>query len=103
MAVSAAGRRMVPLVGSWLDPVGVEFEEIVGGRDESPFRPRGGPASSHEPVAPAVVFDLAEGRLDSFAGAVERLPSLGAETPAHERIEPAVPAGPGPVAQAAVG
>jgi len=47
-------------------PVAVQLEEIVCRCYQPPLRPRGGPASSHEPVDPTVVFDLAVDRLNRF-------------------------------------
>ena len=53
--------------GGGRDPVVVELQEVVGGCDQAPLRPRGGPASSSEPGHPAVVFDLPEHRLDAVS------------------------------------
>jgi hypothetical protein len=44
--------------------VPMELQEIVGGRDEPPFRAGGGPTAAFEPPDPAVRLDLAEDRLD---------------------------------------
>lgn len=42
----------------------VEFEEVVGGGDEAPFGACGGSAASGEARERAVVFGVAEDRLD---------------------------------------
>jgi hypothetical protein len=42
--------------------VSVEFQQVVGGGYEAPFRAGGGPASSFEASDPAVGLDLAEDR-----------------------------------------
>ena len=52
------------LGGSGCDPVLVELEQVVGGGDQSRFRPGGGSAPSSELPEPAVVLDLPECRLD---------------------------------------
>ena len=50
----------------------------------SPLRLRGGPASSHEPVDPAVVFDLSVDRLSRFLSLGVQLPAVvGGQSLAH--------------------
>jgi hypothetical protein len=66
-ASASAGIRWVHrrlLGGGGCDPVLVELQQVVGGGDQSPFRPGGGSATSSELPEPAVVLDLPERRLD---------------------------------------
>src|SRR3954451_11414791 len=82
----------------------VEFDEVVGGGDQSPFGAGGGAAASGEAGEAAVVFGVTEDRLDQlFALRVELVTALGRERVAHEVIGAAGPAGPGAAAAAGVG
>jgi dienelactone hydrolase len=101
---SAETRSAWFLARGRLGPVVVELEEVVGGCDQAPFRPRGGTASSSQPGDPAVVFDLSEHRLDAASSFfVELAADLDREHAAHERVHAAFPAGAGAVADHRVG
>src|SRR6185312_17284292 len=60
-ARGAAGRVLGRCGG---DAVAVELEEVVGGGDQSPFRPAGGSPAALEASDLAVELDLAEDGLD---------------------------------------
>ena len=74
------------------DPVAVELQQIVRAVTSRHSIARGSP-SSHEPVDAAVVFDLAEHRLDrDLALGVELAPAVGAQLLAHLFIDAVFPA-----------
>ena len=77
-----------PAPASWCrggEAVGVELEQVVGRRDESPFAAAGGSAAALEAFDRAVELDLAEHRLDrDLALAVELVAALCGEHAAHE-------------------
>jgi hypothetical protein len=84
--------------------VSVELEEVVGRREEPPFRSDGWSAAALEAVGAAVGFDLAEDGLDAaLAFEVERFAPVGGEHPAGEVIAAATPAGPRLFAAVGVG
>ena len=88
-------RRARPAIsgGAGGEVVAVELEEIVGGGDQSPFRPAGRSAAALEALDHAVELELAEHRLDrDLALAVERPPAGRGEHTPHEVIEAAGPA-----------
>src|SRR4051794_41677801 len=73
----------------------VEFAQVVGGGHQSPFGAGGGASAAVEADEPAVVFDVAEDRLDQLAALlVERGPDIGGEHEAHEVVGAAVPSWP---------
>src|SRR4051794_23881712 len=90
---SAARRRpAASLAGGGGDLVAVEFEQVVGRRDEPPFRPAGGSSAALEASHLAVVFQLAKDGLDrGLAPPVERTAVRAGEHAAHEVIKPARP------------
>jgi hypothetical protein len=72
--------------------VPVELQEVVGCRDQAPFRPSGRPASSFEAIDPPVRLDLGEDRLDhALAFRIELASSLGGHDSSHEVVGPAEP------------
>src|SRR3954471_18388782 len=84
----------------------VQLEQVVRRGDQSPLGPGGGSATSGEADEAAVVFGVAEDRLDQLrALLVELAAAFGGENRAHEVIGAAVPAGPhiGVLASAGVG
>src|SRR3954449_6671284 len=85
-AVSSSGRSVEVLV---------KLAEVVGGGHEPPFGTDGGAAASLELREAAVVFGVAEDRLDRLAALlVELAAEVGREHRAHEVVGAAVPAGP---------
>src|SRR5439155_5536049 len=91
-AVNASGWRG----GSGGPP---ELEQVVGGGDQPPLGSAGGQSSSLEAVGAAVVFGLAEDRLDRLhALAVQRASKLGPQHGAHEVITAATEVGVGVLA-----
>src|SRR4051794_17392050 len=86
------------------EAVVVELEDVVGGGDHSPLAADGGSAAALEAFDRAVELDLAEHGLDrDLALAVELAALGGREDAAHGVVEAARPAGPGALAQPAVG
>ena len=86
-----AGRP--PLGGR--ERVAVEFEEVVGGGDQSSFRADGAASSSSEPVEAAVELHLREHGLDHWlAFSVELAAALAGQHFAHLVIAAAVPVSP---------
>ena len=72
--------------------------------DQPPFRARGGAAATLEAIAAAVELGVGEDRLDhALAFGVELAAAVGREHASHERVQTAVPAGPGALAFASVG
>jgi len=70
----------------------VQFEQVVGGVDQPPFRPHGGSPSSLEAVDLAVVFLISEHRLDHHRPAVvEPAPGLVRQDGAHPRVRTMAP------------
>src|SRR3954468_24892322 len=81
-----------------------ELQAVVGGGDQAPFRAGSGSAAALEAVAAAVEPGVGEHRLDhALALGVEAAAAIGRQDATHERVEPAVPAGPGAFALAGVG
>src|SRR3954469_17948428 len=81
-----------------------ELQEVVRRGDQAPFRARGGSAAALEAAAAAVELSVGEHRLDhALALGVEAAAAIGRQDATHERVEPAVPAGPGAFALAGVG
>src|SRR3954452_322071 len=71
----------------------VELDEVVGRGHEARFGARGGPAAAVKAAEAAVVFGVAEDRLDELAAlAVEHASTFGCEDAAHEVVGAAVPA-----------
>src|SRR4051812_17161416 len=71
----------------------VSSPEVVGRGHEAPFGARGGPAAAVKAAEAAVVFGVAEDRLDELAAlAVEHASTFGCEDAAHEVVGAAVPA-----------
>src|SRR5918994_6351532 len=69
----AARQRRCLSAGDGGDLVGVELEQVVGCRDEPPFRPAGGSSAALEASDLAVELQLPEYRLDrGLAPAGER-------------------------------
>src|SRR5947209_18548224 len=92
---SCLGPTPAPRSGDRGGEVLVELEEVMGGRDQSPFGPRGGAAASGEARESAVVFGVAEDRFDElFALSVELVAAVGGQRGAHEVIGAAGPAWP---------
>src|SRR3954454_11196845 len=82
----------------------VEFEDVVGGGDQSPFAADGGSAAALEAFDRAVELDLPEHGLDRDLALAVELSALGSrEHAAHRVIGAAGPARPWALAQAAVG
>src|SRR5215210_2706983 len=87
------GRRPPPRSGDRGGEVLVELEEVMGGRDQSPFGPGGGSAASGEAGESAVVFGVTEDRFDElFALSVELVAAFFGQRGAHEVIGAAGPA-----------
>src|ERR687886_548359 len=84
--------------------VAVELQEVVGGGDQSPFRPARRSSAALEAVDPSVELRVSEYRLDQRgAFLVERLAGVGLKHAPHERVRAALPAGPWVFAVARVG
>jgi hypothetical protein len=80
------------------------FRKVVRRRDQSPFASACGSAAPLEAFDRAVELDLAEDGLDGdLSLAVERAAFGCGKHASHEVVKAAVPAGPGPFAQSAVG
>src|SRR3954451_756533 len=94
-AASSSGRSVEVLV---------KLAEVVGGGHEPPFGTDGGAAGSLELREAAVVFGVAEDRLDRLAALlVELAAEVAREHRAHEVVGAAVPAGPFGLVLAAAG
>src|SRR5829696_10363042 len=90
---AARQRAAAFLAGDGGELVAVELEQVVGRRDEPPFRPAGGSSAALEATDLTVELQLPEHRLDRrLAPAVERAAVRGREHAPHEVIEPARPA-----------
>src|SRR5688500_5349463 len=85
------------------EAVGVELEQVVGGRDQSPLAATGGSASALEAFDRPVELDLTEHRLDrDLALAVEVVAVVCGEHAAHKGVHAAGPARPLAATQAGV-
>src|SRR4051794_2317840 len=72
--------------------VSVELEEVVGSGDQAPFGPGGRSVAPGEAREPAVVFGVAEDRLDQLLSlAVQLVAEIGGQDRAHEVVGAAVP------------
>ena len=82
----------------------MEFEQVVGGHGEASFGSDGGSSAAVESADAAVVFGVAEDRLDDVLSLpVERGAVLGRQDVAHEVIDAAAPARPGRASKARLG
>src|SRR5215208_4331914 len=81
----------------------VELHEVVGGRDQAPFRAGGRPASSVKPAHPPVVLVWPNSDSTSVSVFVEPLAALGRKHSAHPLAAAALPAGPDALSHAGVG
>src|SRR3954468_13661332 len=94
MTATAAGPGRPGSVAGPVE-VPVELDEVVGGGHEAPFGAGGGSSAAVKAREAAVVFGVAEDRLDELASLlVEGAAELGVEDAAHEVIGAAVPARP---------
>ena len=87
--------RATPLDGCERQTVAVQLQEVVGGRDQPPFRPARRSSTALKAVDPSVELRVREDWLDCpLAFSVDRRPELGRKYAAHERVVAAVPTRP---------
>src|SRR5664280_2595687 len=82
----------------------VELQEVVGGGDQSPLRPRGRSSAALEAIDATVELCLSEHRLDHrLAFSIERASEVALKHSPHVRIGAAIPSRTGAFALAGVG